>query len=428
MELSPPVSSAFPSYLTSLKNAPKTPEELHTLQKRLQTINYFSSRNEKNEVLQMAAISMLLYKEASNTSATLETQNLFKNPDSFLALPPMDILTPHSTPSGLRCQAFLADGEIIIGMRGTELRTDFTTKFKNLVADLGIGRHKSNEDIVESIKQVDREITLQFGSEKSFGSKTITTIELIVSSRIEGTTSLERTISAVSKASRAFLNSAPTALKVGAAIGGSILAGATIFLGTPVIAAASAAAQITAYTAGAVTAGSTAVAGITSAATAVDGYDTLKSYVKAIDEYVSAIKSLDGMSGKKIKFAGHSLGGFLAAVTGLVHAGSSIFSFNGPGVTNEDLVIYSQFGVEKERASLIKYNSYVAACDAIGNLGRRDGTVRRLEVPIAFNSPLDHHGIDVLRAVLHEAPISRPFTPFPKPALLDEIAHAKNFI
>jgi hypothetical protein len=374
----------------------------------------------------MASIAKLLYTGASGQDCLSETPPLLKVTEEYVALDPIDrFINRSEIPTGLRCQAFLSEGKIIIGIRGTELTADSMTMVYNLVADMGIGRLKSNEDIIESLTKVDTRIKDRFGEEKSFGPRTLSAVKLTLENRMEGHSTYERTWSAFSKMATTFMSSAPTAAKIGLGVGGVLLAGATA-MGAPIITAAAAAAQVGTLGTAAISLVASAASGLGVTATAADGYETLKSYVKAIDAYVAGIKSLDVAAGKQIIFSGHSLGGFLAAITGLVHNGATIFSFNGPGVKETDLKIYEHLGAPKTRGENVKYLSFLAGCDAIGNLGARDGQEHILNVPLPFKAPLDHHGIDVLRAVLHEAKVQ--FKPFPKPALLDELEDMKKFI
>ena len=132
----------------------------------------------------------------------------------------------------------------------------------------------------------------------------------------------------------------------------------------------------------------------------MDGYPTLLSYVVAIEEYKTKLQDAGIIKTSDTQITvGHSLGGFLAGVTGA--SGDEIYSFNGPGVNFEkDVVnIYKNAGLAPKINPHVEYHSISLGGDFIGNLGKRSGPIHRLALPMAkYGSPLAHHGIDLMRS------------------------------
>ncbi|CRX38252.1 hypothetical protein [Estrella lausannensis] len=114
----------------------------------LKQYNSFHSEEEKRSALQMASLAGLMYQHIDNLE---RVQPFFDTPLELLPTPDQMGI---KLPTGLAVQAFRDGSQIIIAMRGTELNQDSATMAANLIADMGIGRHKTNEDLIGSINAV----------------------------------------------------------------------------------------------------------------------------------------------------------------------------------------------------------------------------------------------------------------------------------
>lgn len=387
--------------------------------------NHFN-REERENFIRMGSLAALMYKDFEGLEAV---SALF--PRALLPMKSPEDLGI-SEPAGLRVQAFRHGDQVIIAIRGTELNKEKSILFNNLIADAGIGRHKSNEDLLESIRRVSRRTSSVHGFD--LDEKHLAMAENIINSRIQGHSDVSRLGNMAKRL--------VTATGRGMAKGGAIGTIGGILLGGGAIAAGLASAPI----AGGLVLTAMAVSGLTGATatsikegavltTAADGYPVLLSYIDAIDDYVVALKDAECIKEKdELITVGHSLAGYLAGVIGALH-GDEIYSFNGPGVNfDEEMpeIIYNM-GKKRSIQALPSYHSVSMETDFIGNLTRRTGGLRKLYLPLTskeqcgslppshYGNPLAHHGIDLMVQVLKTTSVSEiPLIRLPqaKPPLL----------
>lgn len=372
--------------------------------------NIFPSFHQKQKTLQMAALAGLMYKDFKEIDGL---DPLF--PHGLFMLPsPGDLGI--TCPRGLRVQAFRHGDEVIIAMRGTELNLDASTMLANLIADLGIGRHKSNEDLISSVREVAAKLKKLYGYD--IGEGLVNAFESIVNERITGDSDAERMLSLGKEMA---IEGGKDAVIGGGIAGGSagIAAGAFALLGmaTPPVAIGLAIAAL--ITGGAL--GGSIGAGkklVTKGVTVADGYPTLQSYFKTIDSYISLLKAKTIRNTDTVVTTGHSLAGFLSGVIGFIHADEA-FSFNGPGVLVDRDVskTLANLGLNRKISKDCTYHSIIMEGDIIGNLGRREVSGRKLYLPItlgspsekmpacAYTDPLAHHGILLMQAMLENSTV-----------------------
>lgn len=368
----------------------------------LQANNTFASEEDKREAMQLGAIAELMYKGVEE-AATI--QHLF---DGQLEVFPTTQALGIKTPKGLSVQAFRYKNMVVIGMRGTELTRDKGTLVANLIADLGIGRHKTNEDLINSLKRVNEAVKDRYGY--TLGDQ-LNVAESVINSRVIGHTDMERMKSFVNDTAA---DSGKTAAKTGIVIGGVALFTSLVF---PPLAPVAIGA----------TGGSTLLAGGTKIlwnlgknATIADGYPTTLSYIKTIDEYIMKLKEEHIRPEDTLVTSGHSLAGFLSGVIGYMHAAKA-YSFNGPGVRQEEVAhIIHNLGIQREINERLDYRTIAMEGDFIGNLGERDGGMKILTLQEIFreefqgvpaceyNSPLSHHGIKLICGVMNHMPVEQP--------------------
>lgn len=390
--------------------------------------NVFSSSEEKNTVTRMSAVAGLMYRGLEDLE---RVDALF--PNTLVPLPTPEDLGIQ-LPTGLRVQAFRHHEEVIIAIRGTELTKDTPTLIKNLIADLGIGRHKSNEDLIESLEKTNERVNSSYNFK--IDENTMQVAKNLINSRVIGHTDTDRALELTKRVG----NSALTGGTKGSFWGG--LAGATL-------AGCGVAAGLTVPPVGAVILLGSAAAGfllgsgvgatkeMVTCTTIMDGYPTLLSYIKTIDDYIMRLKGSQGLrpyikDSDTVITVGHSLAGYLAAVIGALH-GDEIYSFNGPGLDLEEEmreIIYN-LGLDRKVQRDVMYNSYPMENDFIGNLGKRDGSLRKLYLPITsskaigdlppsnsepighlppskYTSPLDHHGVNLITGILNNSSVLHP--------------------
>lgn len=372
--------------------------------------NIFSSECQKERAVQMASLAGLMYKELKEMR---DLDPFF--PKGLLLLPsPADLNI--DLPKGLRVQAFRHGEEVIVAIRGTELNQDAATLFANLIADLGIGRHKTNEELIESVRKVSSLIRKTYGYELS--PQLLDAFELIVKGRVMGDSDGERIMSYG-------LDILKEALKggaIGGGIFGSIGAAGGVVLTTAGIASNPvgwALALLLAVSGGSLGFGFGSIKkAVTKGCTIGDGYPTLLSYIKALDEYILALKPRFIRPTDTVVTTGHSLAGFLSGVIGSLHADEA-YSFNGPGVVlaRDVMHIMGNLRMQRPLSSIFEYHSILMEGDFIGNLGRRDGGVRKLYLPLTlgegqscfppceYTGPLAHHGIELMRSLLKNSTV-----------------------
>lgn len=389
-------------------SATETLEE--KLIKALKHENYFLPEV-KEEMVRMASLARLMYQDLSGLPAVSDlfprALVLLKTPEA-MGIP---------QPAGLKVQAFRHGQQVIIGIRGTELNKETATLLSNLIADAGIGRHKSNQDLIDSIKGVrDRALSVHgFKLE----DKHMELVEAVINSRVEGHSDTERLGNMMGRLGLATGKGMAKGGLLGT-IGGIILGSATIAGG---LAAAPVAlgVGVTVLAAGSLTGGATSTIqeGI-SLLTAADGYPTLLSYIQTIDNYIMALKAAGSIKeSDDLITAGHSLGGWLAGASGALHA-DEIYAFNGPGVNFDEEIpaLIKNMGKERSIQRMPAYHSISMETDFIGNLTRRSGGLKKLYLPVTspepcdvlprshYGSPLAHHGIDLILQVLKISSVS----------------------
>lgn len=388
-----------------VKKQKKSPDEFLNA---LFAANIFSSSSEQTKITKMCQLAKLMYMD-----------DLTKI-NSHFDYPIAQLPTPEALgiqlPFGLKVQAFRHNGEVILAIRGTELSKDYLTLIKNLISDAGIGRHKSNEDILHCLQSTNRTTAQLY--EYSIDAKTMQLLEGVIQQRVTGHNDRSRLQNIAGRTLAAFgrgFAKAGTAFSVlggAAAAGGVALGLASGPLGLGI-------AGFTALSMALTGAGVSAAFETGKCLTAMEGYPTLLAYIKAIDTYFMQL-SEKGLITKNdsVLTVGHSLGGFLAAVIGTMHA-DEIYSFNGPGVESQTEMeqLIANLGLQRDINSLKSYYSISMETDFIGNLGRRDGMIKHLSIPIIFqdtlpnfppmyyDSPLAHHGIDLMLQVLNNSSV-----------------------
>ena len=365
-------------------------------------LNSFETEEEKVSAIQMAALAALMYRGIENIDTI---QDLF---DQSLALLP----TPHelgiTLTKGLAVQAFRHRGRIIFAIRGTELTKDCTTMAANLIADMGIGRHKTNEDLISSIKTVNDRVASLYNF--SLSKEQLDIAASVINTRATGDDDTSRVLATAKKVGKSSVKSG-TLGGLGFALGASTLA----VISLP-------AAAIAVPTAAAIGALTGMIKGVAAHAseiiTLADGYQTTIDYIRQIDAYIAKLKEIDAIQeGDTIVTTGHSLAGYLSGVIGYMHA-EEAYSFNGPGVTQEEVErIIRNLNRERTVNRELDYRTISMAGDFIGNLGKRDGKMTLLILQQTFKeafegipaceytSPLAHHGIKLIQGILQHMPV-----------------------
>ncbi len=410
--------------IEDIANRALTPYSEHQVAIRAMSCsNVFSSHDEKSRIFRMASLAALMYQEMDRLS---EVDALF--PHALTALPTPGELGM-TLPKGLKVQAFRHHDEVIFAIRGTELTKDKTTLLKNLIADAGIGRHKTSKDLIDSLKSILEKTSSLY--EYEIDEQTLKMAVDLINSRITGHDDSSRGLNIAGRTG--------SAMGKGAAVGGA----GGIFLGTMggfgLFAVGLASGGIVIVIGAAVTAGvATIGAGVNGTiealkcVTAADGYPTLQAYIKTIDAYLMKLKEKHISDADTVITVGHSLAGYLAGVIGAMH-GDEIFSFNGPGVdfAVEMPHLIANLGLDRTVQKAVTYHSISMEADFIGNLAKRTGGLRKLYVPIPlrenhgdfpaclYTSPLSHHGIGLMAQVLKNSTVSS-FSPHSLSSYQDE--------
>jgi len=372
--------------------------------------NYFI-REEKENLIRMASLASLMYKDFEGLEAI---SDLF--PRTLLPMQgPKDLGI--TEPSGLRVQAFRHADQVIIAIRGTELNKETSTLLFNLIADVGIGRHKSNADLLDSIKRTNSRAFSQYGFK--LDDKILAMAEKIITNRVEGHNDYSRLGNMMVRLVTASGNGAAKGGVMGT-LGGALLAGGVFaagLAGLPVAAGITLTSLFVSSLSGATASAITEGVSLT---TAADGYPTLLSYIQTIDDYIVTLKKIGHITEKdELITVGHSLGAHLAGVIGFLH-GDEIFAFNGPGVNFDEEMpeIIRNMGKDRSIQGSPTYHSVSMETDFIGNLSRRSGALQKLYLPLTskeqcgslppcyYDNPLAHHGIDLIVQVLKTTSVS----------------------
>ena len=275
------------------------------------------------------------------------------------------------------------------------------------MADLGIGRHKSNEDLIKSLETAENNLREQGIANAEITSTLFEGIKLVIRARATSNNTFIRALEPFYNGTCAGLN---TLANVGKDIvmkpfesGTNRAAVATGTAGAALggILAVSAA-PIAASALGFGVAGATAYAGgkgaydavqttFTSLMTINDGYDHLLDHAKLL--YFARRQFIEYAQKKKceIKSAlwiGHSLGGYLATFGAILNEEEAVV-YNSPGIQIEEtLTIASDAGLitiedaarirsNREAIALKLQGTRMATC-TIAQLGTRDGNLAEL--------------------------------------------------
>ncbi len=377
--------------------------------REMKMANIFSTHNEKERAYQMVRLAGLMYQDVNQLESV---RALFGN--KLVGLPSPEKLGI-KLPSGLKVQAFRNGNEVIIAIRGTELNADKNTLFFNLIADMGIGRHKSDSELINSLRRVSQEVFVRYGF--NIEEHTLKMAENILGTRVKGHNDTERSYNILGRLASAFGSGAKRGGFWGT-LGGIATAGGLAAVGVaswPISLLLIGAAGVSAAATGG---GVNSMIEYAKCLTAADGYPTTISYIKTIDDYVMALKKERIAKEDSIITTRHSLGGYLAGVIGAMH-GDEVFAFNGPGVTfdSEMKELIKNLGLKREVQELVEYHSYSMAGDFIGNLCERSGPIHHLHLPRTaeeamgnlpvsyYGSPLAHHGIALMAEVIRHATV-----------------------
>jgi hypothetical protein len=356
--------------------------------------------------------------------------------------------------SGIRVLGFYNKDwhRLVIATRGTHLQ-DRSSMILNLVSDLGIGRHLTDEEIIGSLETTLRRqreepghlaphagagsrspaITVTAGELNAACELLAATVRECVPKRVKGETLFQRTRHSIAVSVQHTFNilygatygaasQGYASAKVGAAAGAGVggLAGAP--LGAPLpgalggsllggVAAGIAGGSVGAVRGGyqALTENSTAIG--LNLLTAGDGYPQTLASLQVVDGFAQEFSDQVNRSAAQgapvaVVYTGHSLGGYLSTVVGTIRAGRA-FSFNGPGVTAAKISVIAKDlqlpGVPELKAGSAEQaagniTTVVLSSDLIGNLGVHEGTlitVRNADSPFGRNR-------DAMRWVRHE--------------------------
>ncbi|CDR32973.1 glycine zipper family protein [Criblamydia sequanensis] len=390
-------------FFKELNQLPETALEVRAF-KAIKASNIYPNKEEKERALEMASYAAIMYRELDEIEEVFGNQLLPTPTDLGVFLP-----------TGLKLQAFGKEGEVVLAIRGTELDQDLLTMIKNLIADMGIGRHKSNEDLYQSIQKVNERVSTRYGYEIEEG--VLEKFKALLEVRVLGDNDSSRVFEVASRVAK----SIGEGIAKGGAFGvltGGIIGAAALGIGLasfPIAATAAGAVGISgAFFGGGINGASETVQCLT----VMDGYPTLLSYVKATDDYIVALRER-GLINQSVKLTvvGHSLAGYLAATTAT--QADEIHAFNGPGLRldTEMSEICNNLGWNRKINPIVEYHSYSMETDFIGNLCTRTGPLRTLTLPITFDAvindfpacnykgPLAHHGIMIIRELIRNSSI-----------------------
>lgn len=376
----------------------------------IKSSNIYPSECVKLEELQMATLAHKIYSNPKDISAI---EHLF--PHGLIVLPSPEEMGIEFPP-GLCAGAFRHGNEVIIAIRGTEITQDLSTGLANIIADAGIGHHKSNEDLLDSVKHVKSRLQSLYGYKLDDTIHSV--FESLVNERITGDTDSERR----QNFNKEVAYSAGKGGLIGGTVG-TIFAGITgaclVGLGAMALPVLGTVGTAVALSSAALGAGFNATkTSLSKGFTLADGYPRLLSYVKALDQYITKLKETKIRDTDTLITTGHSLAGYLSGLVGAFHADTA-FAFNGPGVLHEKDVKHTlhNLGLKRNIHSHFDYRSISMEGDFIGNLGKRSGTKRTLYLPFEFKSAhnnlpecvytdlLSHHGIHLMVPMLQNSTV-----------------------
>ncbi len=406
----------------------KSPKEIHlpeSIRKSLQQLNIFSSQAEKETLLGMASLAQLMTVEIEQAPSLFkQVDTLF--PKSLSMLPNPENLKI-ALPKGLKVEAYQHGDQIIIGICTSPPDKDLGPMSKHLFSDLAIGSHKSDDELINAVEYAN------IISEKRYDYKIsddlIKKTKALITSRAKRVNSLTHAMHIIYNVGDGAINGAMNGWRLGTAMASvpATIIEASRF-GPPLIGMA---VSTCSATAGALT--GAAVGTITATVKSFmlpDGYPNLLANVKAIHAYVMKLKD-DSYITKDCETItlGHSIGGYLAAIIGAMHA-DKIYAFNAPGVllADEAKKICADLGLKPAVSAYPAYHSISMDADFIGNLGKRSGSFKTLYFPTAadscpnqmelaakktasaaafglYDSPIAHHGLDLLKIVLENSTV-----------------------
>lgn len=352
----------------------------------------------------------------------------------------------------IRVLAFYAGTEkrIIYVIRGTFVRGLALSNLDNLFADLGIGRHKSNADLIRSINLAQQNLSEQGVADLTTTSALLESLKSIISARVTSHNPAYRAIEPIYRGMVEGANSTWSTLRdtVTAPLtsGTNRTAAASAALGA-VVATTFAAGSAPALIPLAVSAGGYAACGAAlnvlyngtySAAKATttglltlnDGYEQLIDHVKLLWASSQQLKNFAQQKGLEINdtlWIGHSLGGWLALFGAILNENEGV-GYNPPGLCIEEaLAIAAEAGIiNGERAKYLasrretiasKLHTIRMSTCTIGMLGNRDGKVTE------FNAKANNHYIAHRRSMrkVHGELISKVLKEKLKPAPFETI-------
>lgn len=380
----------------------------------LQDFNYFSSKEHYDTILRIASLARLIPLDVH------AHPDLFKKVDALfpqgLQLLPTPGMLQIAFPENIKVLSFKHGNQVILGISAATSDKDLLTCLSSLLIDNAVGRHQSDEDLLWGVDTA--KVNAHNNYNYTFSDQAIAPIKLTLSSRITGDKSRSRFFSMANNIGKGLFNGWSQGWDIGA---NNPATSATSFVAsTKVSPWVGKSIPVLFGTVGAI-AGTVAgtVKGTYLGMTEKDGYPTLLANVKALHDYIAKLQNEGHISkSHEIITVGHSLGGYLAAIIGTHHA-AQIYAFNSPGLLREEAQkIFSGLAI-KPSTNKAFYTSISMDGDLIGNLGKRDGYLKRLSLStgspqhdedksvkneqVVYDSPLALHSMDILHFTLRKA-------------------------
>ncbi len=295
-------------------------------------------------------------------------------------------------------------GTILYAVRGT-----VPSNFTNLLADLGIGRLKTNEDLLESLATAKKNLHEHGLISYQNSAPLFGVLETLIGSRVTSSNTYMRILepwyrgnakgfrtgfSTFAQIFKKPLSSIPSKATAAVSLGGGVAttaAGATVTVASGTSLAAGGLALLTTAvgTAAFVSLLNGMYEGtketIKGYLTINDGFEHLLDHVKLLKSALDQINAFAASKGLEIKntcWIGHSLGGFLAMFGALLTNGTAC-TFNAPGLRlQEAALLASQAGIVAQEHILAQEETVDdrilhirnRTC-TIGLLGQRDGAI-----------------------------------------------------
>ncbi len=309
--------------------------------------------------------------------------------------------------------AFYAPAEkrILYVVRGT-----VPSNIKNLFADLGIGRHKSNDDLIRSLDLAQKNLKEQGVADHDTTNGLLEGLRALIAARVTSHNPAYRAVEPLYKGVVEGASATWTSLRdtitapLSSSANKTALAGAALGLGVATVFGAPLAVSAAGYAVGSAAinvawnGGSSTVKAISMGTlTLNDGYEELMHHTQllwASSQKLKAFAQQKGLAVDNALWIGHSLGGWLA-LFGAILSESEAIGFNPPGLTVEEaLAIASQAGIITaeqvkdltcRRAEIAsKLHSIRMSTCTIGMLGNRDGKVTEFAAATKETPSQDH--------------------------------------